>query len=70
VLQALLQAVDKAVDGGRLVPRRLERGDEAEVGHGETILRFGRFEQAFGSGNHWRPGEPSRDARAGPGGAC
>jgi hypothetical protein len=33
VLQALGEAVGQAVDGRRLVARRLERGDEFEIGH-------------------------------------
>ena len=36
VLHALAEAVGEALDGGRLVARGLEIGDEPEVGHGPS----------------------------------
>src|SRR3954454_25119842 len=41
VLEALGEAVDETIDGGRLVAGGLERGDELELRHGHPWYRIG-----------------------------
>ena len=60
------EALAQALDGGGLVARRLERGDEFEVGHARSLPESASFERVFGRVAARCRARPSGGRRARP----